>query len=54
MMAGAVRSGSEGLPSKVLRLTGSSVGAREWGGCLGHVSAHAVGGACPGIHVRAN
>lgn len=33
-MVRAAPSGSEGFPSKVLRLKGSSVGVVEWGGCL--------------------
>lgn len=50
-MVRAAQSGSEGFPSKVLRLKGSSVGVAEWGGCLEpHVHPCCTHRMCPGIH----
>ena len=50
-MVRAAPSGSEGFPSKVLRLKGSSVGVAEWGRCLEpHVHPCFMHRTCPGIH----
>ena len=51
LMVRAAQSGSEGFPSKVLRLKGSSVGVAEWGRCLEpHVHPCFMHRTCPGIH----